>query len=393
MQTIEVVSDPTLNRRTRPYRHQPPLQMTLPHLAPQYADSQPYFHPAYMRMLCTTLRAEGADVDTVLARAGITWAELQRSEDMLPLRIVRGIILAAQSVVTRPTLALEVGAQMQLASHGAIGYCLSASANLRHALDVLVRFMPHRSRAVRPTLHVAPDGAWMVFETRVALGDVRAFVLDCTAASFSGVISAVSGHQPRDAVLEVPWGPPAWRRAYDALAGNVRFGTGRLAFWMPNALLDAPCPTAAPGMFVSAWRECEAQERIEKARRTLKARVESLLRQSGRPSRTLAAVAESLNLSPRTLNRRLKDEGTSFQALLEGVRRQQALWDLRHTDATVAHIATNLGYRNTSNFSRTFRRWFNASPAAMRAGLTAWPPEAWPATGGNQKNQRRTHTE
>lgn len=366
--------------------------MTLPSIAPD-ADSQPCLHPAYLRMLCATLRAECADVDSVLARAGITWAELERCEHMLPLRIVRGIILAAQSIVTRPTLALEVGAQMQLASHGAIGYCLSASANLRQALDVLVRFTPYRARALRPTLHVAPDGAWVVFETRVALGDVRAFVLDCTAASFSGVISAVSGHRPRDAVLEVPWGPPAWRRAYEALAGTVRFGTGRMAFWMPNTLLDAPCPTAAPGMFVSAWRECEAQERIENARHTLKACVESLLHQSGSPSRTLAAVAASLNLSPRTLNRRLKDEGTSFYALLEGTRRQQALWNLRHTDATVANIATNLGYRNTSNFSRTFRRWFNASPAAMRAGLTAWPPEGSPASGGGQKNQGRTQTE
>ena len=159
--------------------------MTLPSIAPD-ADSQPCLHPAYLRMLCATLRAECADVDSVLARAGITWAELERCEHMLPLRIVRGIILAAQSIVTRPTLALEVGAQMQLASHGAIGYCLSASANLRQALDVLVRFTPYRARALRPTMHVAPDGAWVVFETRVGLGDVRPFVLDWSAGSAIG---------------------------------------------------------------------------------------------------------------------------------------------------------------------------------------------------------------
>jgi AraC-like DNA-binding protein len=229
---------------------------------------------------------------------------------------------------------------------------------------------------VRPTLHVAADGAWVVFEPRIALGDVRAFVLDCVAASFSGVIAEVSGHRQRDALLEVPWAAPAWRRAYDAFAGTTRFGTGRMAYWMPNALLDAPCPTGAPGAFASAWRECEAQERIETARYTLTARVEALLRESGGPSRTLTTLAASLGLSPRTLNRRLKDEGTSFHALLEAVRRQQALRDLRHTDATVAHIAAKLGYRDSSNFSRTFRRWFNATPAAMRAGLIVWPPEA-----------------
>lgn len=350
--------------------------MKLPYLASEQADSKPCFHPAYVRVLCATLRAEGADLDMVLARAGITWAELERSEDMLPLRVVRSIILGAQRVAARPTLALEVGAQMQLASHGAIGYCLAASANLRQALEVLVRFMPFRSRAVRPTLHVAADGAWVVFEPCIALGNVRAFVLDCVAASFSSMIAAVSGLRPRDTVLDVPWAPPAWRRAYDAIAGTTRFGTERMAFWMPNSLLDAPCPTGAPGVFASAWRECEAQERIEMARYTLTARVEALLRQSASPSVTLTTLAASLGLSPRTLNRRLKNEGTSFHAVLQRVRRQQALRDLRHTDATVAHIATNLGYRDSSNFSRTFRRWFNATPAAMRAGLAAWPPEA-----------------
>jgi AraC-like DNA-binding protein len=356
------------------------------------AHSKPCFHPAYVRVLCAVLRAEGADVDAVLARAGISWAGLECCEELLPLRVVRGIILGAQRVATRPTLALEVGAQMQLASHGAIGYCLSVSANLRQALEVLVRFMPYRSRAVRPILHVAADGAWVILEPCIPLGDVRAFVLDCIAASFSGLISAVSGRRPRDAILEVPWAPPAWRRAYDGLAGTVRFGTGRMAYWMPNLLLDAPCPTAAPSAFASAWRECEAQERIEKARYTLMARVEALLRQTASPARTLSAAAAALGLSPRTLNRRLKNEGTSFHALLEGVRRQQAIWDLRHTDATVAHIAANLGYRDSSNFSRTFRRWFNATPAAMREGLAAWPPESNPSAAGSQNDKVHTYS-
>jgi len=363
--------------------------MKLPSLAIEQSSSTPCVHAAYVRVLCATLRVEGADVDAILARAGIAQAELEGSEELLPLWVVRGIILGAQRAVTRPTLALEVGAQMQLASHGAIGYCLSASANLRQALEVLVRFMPFRSRAVRPTLHVATDGAWVVFEPIIDLGDVRAFVLDCVAASFGGVIAAVSGRRQRDAALDVPWAAPPWRRAYDALAGTTRFGTGRMGFWMPNALLDAPCPTAAPTAFASAWRECEAQETIEKARYTLASRVEGLLRRAGSRAWTLSLVAASLRLSPRTLNRQLKDEGTSFHALLERVRRQQALWDLRHTDATVAHIATNLGYRDSSNFSRTFRRWFNATPAAMRAGRAAWPLEADPSPAGGKK--RRAH--
>lgn len=326
--------------------------MTIAFLARERADLRPCIHPAYVRMLCAALRAEGKDVDAVLSGAGISWPELAHAEEMLPLRIVRGIIVAAQRAAARPTFALETGAQVQMASHGAIGYALSTSANLRQTLDVLVRFMPYRSGAVHLVQHATADGTWLVFEPSIPLGDVRAFVLDHVAASFNAVMAAVSGQRQREAVLEVPWAPPAWRRAYDALAGKVRFGTGRMAYWLPNTLLDAPCPTAAPAVFVSAWRECEKQERIENARYTAVVRVENLLRQLGAGAWSLPEVAAALGVSPRTLNRRLKDEGTSFQALLDRVRRRQALWHLRHTDATVAQIAGKLGYHDGNNSFR-----------------------------------------
>jgi len=349
--------------------------MTLPILVREQADLRPCVHPAYVRMLCAALRAEGKDVDALLSAAGISGPVLARAEEMLPLRIVRSIIVGAQRAAGRPTFALETGAQVQMASHGAIGYALSTSANLRQTLDVLVRFMPCRSGAVQLVQQVTADGTWLVFEPSISLGDVRAFVLDHVAASFSSVMAAVSGQRQREAVLEVPWAAPAWRRAYDALAGKVRFGTGRMAYWLPNALLDAPCPTAAPAAFASAWRECEQQERIEIARYTAVARVENLLQLLGADAWSLAEVAASLGVSPRTLNRRLKDEGTSFQALLDRVRRCQALWHVRHTDATLEQIARELGYHDGNNLSRAFRRWFGAVPAAMREGRAPWPTD------------------
>ena len=69
--------------------------------------------------------------------------------------------------------------------------------------------------------------------------------------------------------------------------------------------------------------------------------------------------------------RHLADDGTSYQQLLDAARKQRALWLLQNTHAAVEEIAARLGYQDTSNFSRTVRRWFGATPGELRRGAHA----------------------
>ena len=73
-------------------------------------------------------------------------------------------------------------------------------------------------------------------------------------------------------------------------------------------------------------------------------------------------------MSRRTLIRKLKTEGTSYQDLLDGVRQELAAWYLLETTVAVEQIAERLGCQDPSNFSRTFRRWFGVTPHSMRSG-------------------------
>ena len=84
---------------------------------------------------------------------------------------------------------------------------------------------------------------------------------------------------------------------------------------------------------------------------------------------SLTDVATVFHLSERTLIRRLKAEGSSYQTLLDETRKQRALWYLRQTHHTVEEIASRLGYTDTTNFSRTFRRWFGKAPGDMRRAV------------------------
>ena len=81
---------------------------------------------------------------------------------------------------------------------------------------------------------------------------------------------------------------------------------------------------------------------------------------------TLEQMAGRLNMSARNLIRKLKEEDLTYQMLLDEVRKEYAVWYLINTRKSVEAIADLVGYKDTSNFSRTFRRWFGMTPKEFR---------------------------
>lgn len=82
-------------------------------------------------------------------------------------------------------------------------------------------------------------------------------------------------------------------------------------------------------------------------------------------------IALRLGLHRRTMQRRLQDEGTSFETIKDEVRREVALRLLGQTDVSLSRLAEMLGYAEVSALSRSFNRWFAASPRKLRRELTA----------------------
>jgi AraC-like DNA-binding protein len=82
-------------------------------------------------------------------------------------------------------------------------------------------------------------------------------------------------------------------------------------------------------------------------------------------------AARHLQLHRRTLNRRLREAGTTFRQVLDQVRFELAQEMLADTRFPIAEIAARLGYRMPSAFTRAFRRWSGSSPARWRAVATS----------------------
>jgi AraC-like DNA-binding protein len=95
-------------------------------------------------------------------------------------------------------------------------------------------------------------------------------------------------------------------------------------------------------------------------------RVRAFLYDSHWQSCQLSDAARALILTPRTLNRRLSEEGTSFQEIKDGLRRDMAIRALQHGENSIEQIAFDTGFSAPANFHRAFRKWTSRTPGSYR---------------------------
>ena len=104
-----------------------------------------------------------------------------------------------------------------------------------------------------------------------------------------------------------------------------------------------------------------------KAADTLGSRVKKAMLQLAQPALPgLDMVADTFNLTSRTLQRRLVQEGTSFRQIAEGLKRQVCHLLLLHDRYSVADISLLLGYSDAAAFIHSFKKWYGATPAKLR---------------------------
>lgn len=150
----------------------------------------------------------------------------------------------------------------------------------------------------------------------------------------------------------------------------ISFGHERNELHFPTEWLGLPHPKYDPHL-----RELiELEARAELARIPESASVAKRMRDLVRPllatdaASLLEMVAKKLRMSARTLQRHLKDEGTSFQRELDTLRREVAEHRLRESDASLATIAHELGFADQSAFHKAFVRWTGRTPGDVRKG-------------------------
>lgn len=246
------------------------------------------------------------------------------------------------------------------------GLLVKNSPDVGTALRSLVQHLHLQDRGAVPTLSVGPASAmlgYVIYEKEVPASDqiyAGAMAVACN------ILRALCEREWRPAEVLFPFrkpGDPApFRRFFRA---PLRFDSEQAALVFPATWLRRPVAGFDPRVrgaaeALAATLEGKRQANVvAQVRRAL-----STLLVSGRASER--EVAEAFAMHRRTLNRRLRSEGTTFQQLLDEVRFDIARQLLRHTGTPVGQIVTRLAYGSASAFSRAFRRWSGSTPAGWR---------------------------
>ena len=150
---------------------------------------------------------------------------------------------------------------------------------------------------------------------------------------------------------------------------RVEFGAPTDALDFAHETLSLPLLTSDRNLLETLRPYCEeATKARHTAASSLRASVENeIYRLLPHGRANVATVAKALGVSPRTLGRRLSEEGTNFAKLIDDLRRTLSLQYVREPNFTMAQIAWLLGYERSESFTHAFRRWAGQPPSQVRS--------------------------
>jgi len=172
--------------------------------------------------------------------------------------------------------------------------------------------------------------------------------------------------------IDFPFPKPPHADVYSLLfPGPVHFGRGRSGFCFDTQYLSLPLRRDEKALRTMLLRALPLTVRQYQSDRVLAQRLRTILRARCGELSNAQAVANALNIAPRTLHRHLKDEGTSLQALKDEVRRELAIEELERSARSIKQIAHDVGFESEKSFMRAFRNWTGQSPGEYRRAAAA----------------------
>ena len=267
-------------------------------------------------------------------------------------------------------LPLRIGAAMRSDEYGAFGLAWKSAPNLRGSYVRSERYGRVLGNAETYALETTPDGIFFSLEKA---GDGRPGMLLSNEASMSAVDTIsreVSTTEFIPLAVYFKHAPRGDTSVYEAhFRCPVYFESGRDALLVSHESIDAPNKlgdvTIAKFFDQHLEKELASLNNDIVLEQQVKRVIANVLSE-GVP--TLSFIASELGIGGRTLQRRLSDNGVSFQSVVDMARKDLAQRLLRETDYSLAEVAFLTGFAEQSGFTRAFKRWAGQTPRSYRLG-------------------------
>jgi len=322
----------------------------------------------WVRTIARALDARGLPGRELVIRAGLDPRRLTDPRARFPVSEVTRLWRLAVETTGDPCIGLFVSRFVNMTTFQALGCSVLASPTLKEAFERMVRYGRFATDAGGFRLEAVGDRYRVVLElhpgaTRPCDEALDAFL----ALQVRTVRNLADDRDLAPLAVELQRSEP-FRSApfHELFRAPIRFSAAENTLEFDRAALEAPLPSANAEL---ARRSDEVLSHYlaELDHVQLASRVRAVVAQrlgEGEPQGE--SVARALGMSPRTLQRRLADEGTSYHEILNRTREQLACAYIRE-GWSVTEVAFTLGFGDTSSFSRAFKRWTGVAPSVYPA--------------------------
>ena len=322
------------------------------------------------RILWRMLERRGIDPAPLFKEEGLDPGSLDNPLVRYPVKEATRVWTRASEMLGDPAFGLTIANVWQPSDFHALGCAFMASTTLRDALNRLVRYNPVVYDVISYSLAERGDRAILTYNPVHGKLDEPAILEDTRWAVVLDACRRVCGTDLNP--LEVTFwhsGPESTMDAFlEYFRCPLRFGEAVASMTFPVEVLDKRLPAANRELALAQDRTLSDYaamlQRDDIVSRTKLAISDNL--PSG--NFTSEAVAAELHMSPRSLQRKLSAENTTFRKLVEAVRQELAESYLADGNTPLMEISYLLGFSAQSAFSRAFKRWTGSTPQEFRGG-------------------------
>lgn len=331
-------------------------------VASSQAPANPFIRALALSRFSEFASAQGLKPSEMLRHAVLPTDLEQRPQALLAYRRYCTLLEHCAQSAGTPLFGLLLGLHQGLTVFGDLLYLICNANTVGEALLALRDNYAVNNGAVLMTLHEAEGEATLSFSTGAepSAGQYQAEELVCAAVlKLLRAVTRADWQPARLLIGHPPLGPEPGYLA--ALGLAPVFSAACTGLVLPSAVLAQPLSTNDCALHQMLAAHIGRMERLSPAE--LPVCIEQLLRHllpSGRA--TLDKAASWMAVNPRALQRRLAQEGTSFQQLLDQTRQALAHEYLNDPAISMSRLAGLLGYADSSSFSRAFHRWFGTTP-------------------------------
>jgi AraC-like DNA-binding protein len=320
-------------------------------------------------LLAKAIDSYGYDSRELFAKVGLDHSKLQDPLARFSYPAVTRLWALARDTTGDPCLGIKVASFWHPTTLHALGYSWLASNSLEEAFEGMSRYSRLLNTGAQDVLklHKTADAFHLIFDPRTMKPLPHSVAIDSSMAMIMTMCRTAYGENLRPIRVSFQHPNPGASSCFtDFFDAPVGFAQPETELLLDLQVVTTPLTTANPELVrVNDQIVTDYLANLDRNDVTMQVRAKLIERLPGGQV-SEEEIANSIHVSQRSLQRRLKEQGMSFTQLLESTRSELGLQYVRDPHRSFNEIAFLLGFAEPGNFSRAFKRWYGKSPSDYR---------------------------